>query len=113
MHTFKILNVLAISIAVAIAMAPPLAPPKGFKFRRFFSRADPNGASTSQVPPSVPPVDDASVQPATPLGDSSIKKKSYEKSRQFQVLWLPLFPWAEPIYKDEEVTKVGSVGGQE
>jgi hypothetical protein len=56
-------------------MAPPLAPPKEFKFRKFFSRADPNIASTSQVPPSivvVPPIGDDSLQPATPLGD---KKK--------------------------------------
>jgi len=101
-HTFLFFIVLAI----AIAMAPPLAPPKGFKFRKFFSRPDPNIASTSQVPPSivvVPPIGDDSLQPATPLGD---KKKSYEKSRQFQVLWLPLFPWAEPMYKDGEVTKV-------
>jgi hypothetical protein len=67
-HIFQILIVLAI----AIAMAPPLAPPKGFKFRKFFSRSDPNIASTSQVPPSivvVPPTDDDSVQPVTPLGE--------------------------------------------
>jgi hypothetical protein len=74
-HTFQIFIWV---LAIAIAMAPPLALPKGFKFRRFFSRPNPNAASTSQVPPSivvVPPIDDAGVQPATPLGDSSVKKK--------------------------------------
>lgn len=33
-------------------------------------------------------------------------KKSYEKNRQFQLLWLPLFPWVKPSYQYDNVTKV-------
>ena len=104
---FVIFFVLA--IVVTITMAPPLAPPKGFKFRRFFSRSDPNSASSSHVPPSdvdIPTLGDGDLQPATPLVEFSVKKKTYDKTRQFQLLWLPIFPWAEPIYKGDEVTKV-------
>jgi hypothetical protein len=46
------------------------------------------------------------VQPAIPLVESSVKKKTYDKTHQFQLLWLPIIPWAEPIYKGDEVTKV-------
>lgn len=41
-----------ILLAIFVTIAPPLVPPKGFKFYRFFSRVDPNIASTSQTPPS-------------------------------------------------------------
>ena len=67
---------------VAITMAPSLAPPKGFKFRRFFSRPDPNGASSSHVPPSdvdIPTLGDGDVQPTTPLVESSVKM--YDNTR--------------------------------
>ena len=99
---------IAATIAIIVAMAPTLALPKGFKFCRIFSRVDPNATSTSQVPPVdiVVPTLEGSVQPTTPIGESSDKKKSYENNCQFQFLWLPLFLWVEPICKDEEPTKV-------
>jgi hypothetical protein len=90
-------------------MAPPLAPPKGFKFRRFFSRPQIDVASSSQFPPTdivIPNTQPGGIENPTPVGDNTPKRKSYEKNRQFQLLWLPLFPWAEPVYKDEEETKV-------
>lgn len=47
------------------------------------------------------------MQSTTHVGESSDKRKSYEKNHgQFQLLWLPFFLWVEPIYKDEEATKV-------
>jgi hypothetical protein len=85
-HTFQILLVLAI----AKAMAPPLAPPKGFKFRKFFSRADSHAASTSQVPPPivvVPDMDDGSVQPATPVGEKKNHMRRVVNSRSFGCLF--------------------------
>lgn len=63
------------------AMVPPLAPPKDFK--KFFSRRDPNGASTSATTPPhvvIPILVDGNVQPTTPSGKPSLNEKFYENS---------------------------------
>jgi hypothetical protein len=52
------------------------------------------------------PTLESDVQPTTLIGESSDKKKSYEKNRKFLRLWLLVFPWAYLIYKDEEESKV-------
>lgn len=76
-----------------LAMALTLALPKNFKFCKIFSRPNPNTASTSQMTPIdivVPSTLDNSVQSTTHVGESSDKRKSYEKNYgQFQLLWLP------------------------
>jgi hypothetical protein len=104
---FTFVLAIAITIAILVGIALTLAPPKGFKFRRFFSRIGPNATNNSQVPPIniVVPTLVGSVQPTNPIGESSDKKKSYENNCQLQFFKLPLFLWVEPIFK-EEATKV-------
>lgn len=98
------------AIEVAIAIAPPLVLSKGLNSHRIFSRLDMNIDSTSQVPPTnifVPSTNlKCNEQPITPVGNNTPQKKSYNKNREIQLLWLLLFPWAKPIYEEQEVTKV-------
>jgi hypothetical protein len=60
------------------------------------SRPYPRATNISQVPfidIGVPTLE-SDVQPTTLIGESSDKKKSYEKNRKFLRLWLLIFPWA-------------------
>lgn len=84
---FTFVLAIATTIAILVGIAMTLAPPKGFKFRRFFSRIDPYATNSSQVPPVdiVVPTLEGSVQPTTPIGESRYKKKSYKNNRRFQL----------------------------
>ena len=90
-------------------MAPPLAVPKGFKFKRFFSRSQADTPSSSANPPppaNVPPSGDGIEGSDTPIEIMRKKRQAYERSRQFQMSWLPIFTWAEPVVDGDEITKV-------
>ena len=90
-------------------MDPLIAPPKGSKFHKFLSQSYPNATSSSQSPP-VDVVVSTSVvgliDPTTLVAKAMCKNKSCVKSRQFQLMWLPAFPWAKPIIINNEVTKI-------
>lgn len=49
---------------------------------------------------------EGSEQAATLIGENPTRNKSYDKNRQFQLLQMPIFSWAEHVYKEKEITKV-------
>lgn len=79
---------LAIVVTTLVAMAPSLTPPRISNCVEF------SLANTSQVPliDIVVLTCKGNVQPTSHVGESNdIMMKSYDKNRQFQLLWLPLF----------------------
>ena len=88
-----------------LAMALTLAVPKNFKFCRIFLGHILTLQALAKLLSLI--LLFHPLLTTTHVGESSDKRKFYEKNHgQFQLLWLPFFLWVEPIYKDEEATKV-------